>query len=212
MIQCGWGRGVAIACFTGIHLSMTSNGHVSDDGWWRWSKRLMPESTLIVMMDPWRAGYGLVPGICQSGAAGGYPRCCILAFSRSLSGILPSWHVLHCGRMSTLSPVMAAQHEVYTVAVMAPISVCWIIRPLLSEVPNGDYLVVTWYLCSRYERQKINFPPSSLRDLTLLGDITSNNEELTVKREAPSVQACYAHVTSGRCPFHMMKFSPGRPC
>ena len=30
--------------------SMTSSRHMSADGWWRWSKKLMPEPTLSVMM------------------------------------------------------------------------------------------------------------------------------------------------------------------
>ena len=47
-------------------------------------------------------------------------------------------------------------------------------------VPNGDFLVGTWYLCRRYVGQEIYFPPSSPLNLKLLADYKSKNDGLDV--------------------------------
>ena len=52
--------------------------------------------------------------------------------------------------------------------------------PIVAAVPNGDYLVGTWYLRRRYVGQEIYFPPSSPLDLKLLVDYKSKNEGVNV--------------------------------
>ena len=105
--------------------------------------------------------YCYILGICQSGAAGGYTLGCLLAFCRSLSGILPVCHVF-CYRRNVHYRSCHGQTacNLYKAAVMTPRSVYWTIRLHLSEVSNGDYLVVTWYLCSRYKKQEITSCPT----------------------------------------------------
>ena len=59
---------------------------------------------------------------------------------------------------------------------IAPISVSFIVRLLLSGAPNGDDLVGFWYPHSRDVRQEIDFPPSSPQDLIVVRRLFLKNE------------------------------------
>ena len=114
--------------------------------------------------------------------------------------------------MSTIGPVIAKQHVICTKWQL------WLPDPCAEQSGYTclNYLIeITWLLPGISvvgTKDEINFLPYSMHDFSLLCDITSENEVLTVEREAPRVQAWHVLMTSGQCPFHMRIFSPGRPC
>ena len=76
---------------------------------------------------------------------------------------------------------------------MFPPSISCTIRLLICAVPNEDYLVVTWYLHSRYAGQEMNFLLPSPQDPTLLCDYSRRRVGCGMGSTLCTVVA--AHVT-----------------
>ena len=159
-------------------------------------------------------------------AAIGCPRRCLLVLRCSVSGVIPTWHVINCWRnIHSWSCHGCTAHSRCMAAVRVPTSISCTMKLLLSAVPNGDCLVGTWYIHSRYVRQEINFPPTSPRSISILLGLSTGMRDgqtflgLTTRMRDGQWNGKYivhrhggVHGTSGRCPFHMIKFLPGRSC
>ena len=102
-------------------------------------------------MGSWGTCHCIILGLCEPSAARGYPLCRLLALHFSI----PNVHVWSCRSCTACG--MAT-------AVSAPTSISWAVRLLLSVVPNGDYLVGTWYLCSGTQGSNWTSHPTSLQD------------------------------------------------
>ena len=66
-------------------------------------RKHIPESTVecnnAFLAHEVQAIFCFLLGLCSSGTARRYPCCCLLAFCRGLSWIVPAWHVLHFSRI-----------------------------------------------------------------------------------------------------------------
>ena len=137
---------VPMSCSTG-----TSRSRTAAKGSSRWWKRHMTElmECKTIMCRLMRHVPFHRPRPMWS-AAGGFPCCRLLELHWGFPEILflsyvfnsqPNVHTGSC-RSCTSRSLAAAE-------VRAPASISWAVRLLLSVVPNGDYLVGTWYLHSR---------------------------------------------------------------